>query len=109
MKNAENKLVDELFDVVKGLIDKELWKINVTGVRFSGLMQFISQWTGDTKKNFIIDTPEQEWMSFATACVHHKIVSYLGSDLRNAVQIMAGSSSLEEIKLKFIAAGLIAV
>lgn len=109
MKNAENKLADKLFDVVKKLIDRSLWKVNEHGVYFNALMGMISQWKWRTKKEFLLNEPGQDLMSFAKACTHHNIVSILDASLRDAVLIMASSSSLEEIKLKFTLAGLMTI
>ena len=108
MKNAENKLADKLFDVVKKLIDRSLWRVNEHGVYFNALIGMVSRWHWRTKKEFLLDEPGQELMSFAKACMHNNIVSILDASLRDAVLIMASSSSLEEIKLKFELAGLTA-
>ena len=109
MENAENKLADELFDTVKALIEKSMWKVDKHGISFSNLLHCLSQWYWETKEEFLLNRPGQEWMSFAKACMHHNIVSSLDADLKDAVRIMADSSSLEEIRLKFAAAGLMAV
>ena len=107
MKNAENKLADELFGTVKALIEKSLWRVDEHGIHFSSLLRCMSQWCWETKEEFLLDKPGQEWMSFAKACMHYNIS--LDTSLKDAVRIMADSSSLEEIRLKFAAAGLMAV
>lgn len=105
MKDAENKLADELFDVVTKLINESIWRVNEQGIRFSSLLQCMSQWRWETKEEFLLNKPGQEWMSFAEACMHYNIS--LDTSLKEAVRIMADSSSLEEIRLKFAAAGLL--
>lgn len=107
MKDEKSKLVDELFDTVKALIDKTIWKIGDDGICFSGLLQCMSQWYWGTREEFLLDKPEQGRWSFAKACEKHDLFPYLGTDLKDAVRIMANSSSLEEIRLKFAAAGLL--
>ena len=105
MKDEESELADELFDVVKALVEESIWKVNEQSIRFSSLLQCMSQWYWETKEEFLLNKPGQEWMSFAKACMHYNIS--LDTSLKEAVRIMAGSSSLEEIRLKFAAAGLL--
>lgn len=111
MKDEESELADELFDVVKKLIDRSCgrswWRVDEQGIYFSDLPLCISQWRWSTKEEFLLDRPGQNWMSFAKTCMCHNIVSSFGASLGSAVRIMADSSSLEEIRLKFAAAGLL--
>lgn len=111
MKDEESELTDELFDVVKKLIDRSydrsVWRVNKQGIYFSSLPLYISQWRWNTKKEFLLNRPGQKWISFAKTCMYHNIVSSFDASLGNAVRIMADSSSLEEIRLKFAIAGLL--
>ena len=107
-KPEEEKLADELFDAVVGEIRKMVLRPNADGsIGMSSLILDMSNWMWTSKENFLLAKKGDKYMSFAKTVDIKHWNNRLPKRLKSMVDVMRGSSTLEEMKIKFTVAGLL--
>lgn len=107
-KPEEEKLADELFGVVAGELRKMVLCQNAGGgIDVSSFIVDMSNWHWKSKENFLLTKKGDEYMSFAKTVDSIHCRDRLPERLKSMVDVMLGSSTLEEMKLKFALAGLL--
>jgi len=107
MENRK-RIEDELFDAVAGEIRKMVLRQNADGsIGMSGFILDMSSWCWESKENFLLTKKGDKYWSFAKTVDEHRLYDRLPKRLKSMVDIMRGSSTLEEMEIRFAVAGLL--